>query len=69
MWSGIDDEKNVKQQGIKAWQKSKKICRINEKQEKINAQSFGVVYVRNVRQKAAEKQAGTQRQGTKAKYL
>lgn len=43
------------------------LCKINQKQKKINVKISGVV--RNVRQKAEERQAGTQRQGTKAMHL
>lgn len=40
------------------------LCKINQKQKKINVKISGVV--RNVRQKAEERKAGTQRQSTKA---
>lgn len=43
------------------------LSKINQKQKKINVKISGVV--RNVRQKVEERQAGTQRQGTKAMHL
>lgn len=40
------------------------LCKINQKQKKVNVKISGVV--RDVRQKAEERKAGTQRQSTKA---